>query len=151
MKVLELDYLSLGLNSAQLVASIRGGARQHNKNFDRKIDTERHVTTMESRKHGARFGELAALDLDHFEPLKRTVRIDRTLSEVNGKIRIAQPKTRASVPAMTLPAWLVDELAQHLTEWPASDGLIFTAPEGGYLRRSFRRAVLETSGGELVW
>ncbi|HZD23874.1 MAG TPA: site-specific integrase [Acidimicrobiia bacterium] len=88
---------------------------------------------------GARFGELAALDLDHYEPLRRTIRIERTLSEVNGKLRLTEPKTRASVRSVTLPEWLVKTLAQHLTEWPPSEnGLLFSAPEGGYLRRSFR-------------
>ena len=101
---------------------------------------------------GARFGELAALDLDHYEPLRRTIRIERTLSEVNGKIRISEPKTKAAVRAITLPTWLVEILAEHLVDWPTSDHrLLFTAPEGGYLRRSFRRrfwkpAVLETVG-----
>ncbi len=101
---------------------------------------------------GARIGELAALDLDHYEPLRRTIRIERTLSEVNGKIRIAEPKTKAAVRAITLPTWLVEVLAQHLVDWPTSDHrLLFTAPQGGYLRRSFRRrfwkpAVLESVG-----
>lgn len=89
---------------------------------------------------GARFGELAALDLDHYEPLRRTIRVDRTLSEVNGKLQISEPKTRASVRSITLPEWLVKVLAQHLAEFPPTEnGLLFSAPEGGYLRRSFRR------------
>ena len=89
---------------------------------------------------GSRFGELAALDADHYEPLRRTIRIDRALSEVNGRIRIAEPKTRAAVRAVTLPAWLVEMLAEHLATWPVTDnGLLFSAPEGGYLRRTFRR------------
>ena len=68
------------------------------------------------------------------------IRIDRTLSEVNGKLRVTEPKARASVRSVTLPTWLVERLAQHLTEWPISEmRLLFTAPEGSYLRRAFRR------------
>ena len=101
---------------------------------------------------GARIGELAALDLDHYEPLRKTIRIERTLSEVNGYISIVEPKTRASIRAITLPTWLVEALAEHLASWPVSDNrILFAAPEGGYLRRSFRSrfwkpAVVESVG-----
>ena len=48
------------------------------------------------------------------------------------KIRIAEPKTRAAVRAITLSSWLVEAIAEHLAIWPIShDGPIFTAPEGG--------------------
>ena len=57
-----------------------------------------------------------------------------------GNLRIAQPKTNAATRAITPPSWLVDTLAEHLASWPVSaNRLLFTAPEGGYLRRSFRR------------
>lgn len=104
------------------------------------IDPRYRALVLTGAYSGARFGELAALDLDHYEPLRRTIRIERTLSEVNGKLQIGEPKTRASARSVTLPEWLVKTLAQHLTDWPPpKNGLLFAAPEGGYLRRSFRR------------
>ncbi len=88
---------------------------------------------------GARFGELAGLGRQHYEPLKRTIRIERTLSDVQGEISFGQPKTRAARRTISIPAWLVDVLAQHLTRYPGDDDLIFTASAGGPLRRtSFR-------------
>ena len=85
---------------------------------------------------GARFGELAALDTDHYQPLRRSIRIDRTLSEVRGQLHLGQPKTRAARRTLILPEWLADALDEHLATWPPTDGLIFTAPEDGPLRRS---------------
>ncbi len=88
---------------------------------------------------GARFGELAALDLDHYKPLRRTIHIERTLSEVRGHVYVGEPKTPAARRTLILPEWLVDVLAAHLASWPPGDnGLLFTAPEAGPLRRSFR-------------
>ena len=86
---------------------------------------------------GARIGELAALDVDHFAPLHRSVRIERTLTEVQGTAHIAEPKTRAANRTITIPAWLVDTLTEHLTKCPPDgSGFLFTAPAGGPLRRS---------------
>ena len=52
---------------------------------------------------GARFGELAALDTDHYQPLRRSIRIDRTLSEVRGQLHLGQPKTRAAGAPSSCP------------------------------------------------
>ena len=86
---------------------------------------------------GARFGELAALDSNHYRPLVRTIRIERTLSEVRGQLHLGEPKTRAARRTLILPGWLVDALDDHLARWPATgNGLLFTAPEEGPLRRA---------------
>ena len=55
------------------------------------------------------------------------------LTEVNGRLEVGPPKTEAGRRAVALPAFLVDELEQHLTHWsePGPDGLVFPAPEGG--------------------
>ncbi|MEX0796561.1 MAG: site-specific integrase [Acidimicrobiia bacterium] len=102
---------------------------------------------------GARFGELAGLEADKFEPDRRTIRIERTLSEVNGHIHIGEPKTRAARRKLILPSWLTDVLTAHLDTWPPNDnGLVFTAPGGGALRRSFRsrywKPAVKTTVGE---
>jgi integrase len=86
---------------------------------------------------GARFGELAALDLDHYQPRRRIIHIERTLSEVRGRLHIGEPKTKAARRTLTLPHWLVDQLNTHLEKWPpGEDRLVFTAPEAGPLRRA---------------
>lgn len=89
---------------------------------------------------GARFGELAALHVDDFNPGGHHIQIVRSLSEVNGHLHFGEPKTRAARRRVTLPSWLTRSLEQHLVEWPPQDeGLVFTSPGGGALRRSFRR------------
>ena len=117
------------------------------------IDPRYKALVLAAAYTGARFGELAALDLDHFEPLRRSIRIERTLSDVKGIVQIGEPKTRAAVRAITLPTWLVDVMAQHLATWPVSQNRhLFTSPEGGYLRvtnfrrRVWRPAVVESVG-----
>lgn len=102
---------------------------------------------------GARFGELAALGLQHYEPRKRTIRIERTLSEVRGILAFGEPKTRAARRTVSIPVWLVDVLTENIATYPGDDGLIFTAPAGGPLRRtSFRtrywRHAVRSSAGE---
>jgi integrase len=88
---------------------------------------------------GARFGELASLGIQHYEPLKRTIRIERNLTEVSGHLTYGETKTRAARRTISTPTWLVDVLAQHIATHRGDDGLIFTAPAGEPLRRtSFR-------------
>jgi len=89
---------------------------------------------------GARFGELAALRINEFDSEGHHIQIVRSLSEVNGHLHFGEPKTRAARRRVTLPAWLTRSLELHLEEWPApAEGLVFTSPGGGALRRSFRR------------
>jgi integrase len=102
---------------------------------------------------GARFGELAGLGHQHYEPLKRTIRIERNLTEVGGHLTFGETKTRASRRAVSIPSWLVDALAEHISTYPGDDDLIFTAPAGGPLRRaSFRtrfwKPAVQASVGE---
>ncbi len=117
------------------------------------IEPRFHALVLTGAYSGARFGELAALDVDHFEPDRRTILIERTLSEVNGHIHFGEPKTRAARRKLILPSWLTDVLVAHLDNWPPNDnGLMFTAPGGGALRRSFRtrywKPAVENAVGE---
>lgn len=92
---------------------------------------------------GLRWGELAGLRLSRLDLLRRSVTVTETLSEVQGRIRFKEPKTAASRRKVALPRFLANELAHHLeTNPPAGDGLVFTASQGGPLRRTnFRRRV----------
>lgn len=90
---------------------------------------------------GCRVGELIALDVDRYQPEKRIIRIERSLAEVRGHLRFGAPKTPAARRAVSLPEWLPDVIDQHLSDHPAGpDGLIFTAPEGGPVRRNTFRS-----------
>ena len=105
------------------------------------IDPRYRAMVLTAAYTGCRFGEVSAVDIDHYDPDRRLIRIDRSLSEVRGYLRITEPKTPAARRAITLPAWLTQVLTEHLTKYPAGpDGLIFTAPEGGPIRRNTFRS-----------
>jgi integrase len=90
---------------------------------------------------GCRFGEISALDLNHYQPSRRLIQIDRSLSEVRGHLSFSEPKTPAARRAITIPTWLPEVLAEHISTYPAgSNGLIFAAPEGGPIRRNTFRS-----------
>jgi integrase len=101
------------------------------------IDPRYRAMVVTAAYTGCRFGELSALDLDHYDPERRLIRIERSLGEVRGHLRFSEPKTPAARRAISIPTWLSDIIAEHLATHPASpDGLIFTAPEGGPIRRN---------------
>lgn len=102
---------------------------------------------------GLRFGELCALRADRFDALRKTVRVEKSLSEVGGEFIFKAPKSEASRRTVSVPGFLVEEVAQHLATYPDESGLIITAPGGGPIRRTnFRRRVwkpaVEASAGD---
>ena len=92
---------------------------------------------------GARFGELAALQIGPLDLLRRRLVVVHTLSDVRGELSLKAPKTAASRRRIALPRFLCAVLSEHLAEVPAGDDrFVFQAPLGGPLRRSnFRRRV----------
>ncbi len=109
------------------------------------IDPRYRAMVLSAAYTGLRFGELAALRLDRVDFLRRSLRVEETLTEVRGHLLFGEPKTRASRRSVSLPAFLVDALAAHIAEHGSgSDSeLIFTSPEGKPLlrRTHFRRRV----------
>lgn len=102
---------------------------------------------------GLRWGELGGLRVRRLNVAERRLTVAESLSEVAGVLSFKAPKTAASRRTVALPSSMADELAEHLSRYPAvSDGLVFTVPSGGPLRRTnFRRrvwlpAVAETVG-----
>lgn len=94
---------------------------------------------------GLRWGELVGLALDRVDLLRRTIRVERQLVEVGGKVDFGPPKTKAGVRTVTMPPALGEILAVHFAS-PAvgSSGLAFPGPKGAPLRRSnFRRVWLK--------
>jgi integrase len=104
---------------------------------------------------GLRWGELVGLRVKRVDLLHGRVTVAEQVAEVNGRLIPGPPKTEAGRRTVTLPALAAVALAEHLAEFaePGPDGLVFPAPEGGYLRRSnFRRrwwlAATEAAGLE---
>ena len=84
---------------------------------------------------GLRIGEMAALRRSRVDLLRGRVDVVETLVEVNGHHHFGPPKTRQGRRAVPLPRSVVAELERHVAGL-GPDDLVFTAPEGGALRRS---------------
>lgn len=87
---------------------------------------------------GLRMGELAALKVGMVDPLRRRLRIEESVTEVNGALVWSEPKDhqRRTVP---WPRFLDDEIAAAM-KGKGADELLFMAPGGGALRvRNMRR------------
>lgn len=85
--------------------------------------------------------------------MRRTIRVEESLSEVRSQFIFKSPKSEASRRTVSVPEFLVEELAQHLASYPDGSELVFTAPGGGPTRRTnFRRRIrlpaVEASVGE---
>ena len=87
---------------------------------------------------GLRWGECAGLRRTKVDLLHRTVSVTEQATEVAGRIDVGPPKTAAGVRVVALPGLVVEALKVHLARFAAhgADGLVFPAPDGGYLRRS---------------
>lgn len=87
---------------------------------------------------GLRFGELAALKAGMVDQVRRRLRIEESVTEVNGELVWSEPKDhqRRTVP---WPKFLDDEITAAM-KGKAPDDLLFPAPGGGALRvRNLRR------------
>ena len=104
------------------------------------VDPRFNALVLTAAYTGARFGELAALRVKQFDPLRRAMRIEETLTEIRGHLEFGPTKTRASRRKLTVPRFLVEEIVVHMKAFPDPSQLVFTSPEGGPLRRTnFRR------------
>lgn len=87
---------------------------------------------------GLRFGELAALRAGMVDQGRRRLRIEESVTEVNGKLVWSEPKDhqRRTVP---WPEFLDDEI-RNAVDGKGPDDLVFPSPGGGALRvRNMRR------------
>ena len=92
---------------------------------------------------GLRFGEVAALRTTSIDMLRRKLQVTETLRDINGSIDFGPPKTRKSRRVVTMPQFVINDLASHLASYGDGDGgLIFTDTLGGPIRPSnFRRRI----------
>lgn len=87
---------------------------------------------------GLRFGELAGLRVKHLKLLERWIQVEEAMTDVRGHQSFGPLKSRASRRSVSLPAFLVDVLAEHLasTGPRLSSDLVFVGELGAPLRAS---------------
>jgi integrase len=87
---------------------------------------------------GLRWGELAGLRVKHVDVLHAQITVAEQVTEIAGTFTWGPPKTQAGRRMVTLPSVAATALEAHLRTWADRDpeGLVFTAPQGGLLRRS---------------
>lgn len=91
---------------------------------------------------GLRLGELLGLRWKHVDVRRRQVHVSETLAAVRGQISFGPPKTRAAIRTVTLPGFVVDELAALRGSAVDPLALVFTSPQGQPIRPSlFRRRI----------
>jgi integrase len=106
---------------------------------------------------GLRWGELAGLGVNNVDTLRRTIRVERQLVDVNGQLQFAEPKTDAGTRTVSVPTSLVEMLAAHMATEPVqTSGLMFPTPSGAPMRapsfrRVWRRACAAAGLDELVF
>jgi integrase len=93
---------------------------------------------------GLRWGELVGLRRKRIDLERGTVTVAEQLVEVNGAFSVGPPKSLAGRRIVTLPAAVVEALAEHLDNYtPKSpDAFVFLSSQNRHLRRSnFNRRV----------
>ena len=92
---------------------------------------------------GLRIGEVGGLFAADINFLRATVTVQRTLTDVGGRVGLGATKTGASRRTIHVPRFVIDEIGVLLASKPVGPaGLVFTAPRGGPIRLStWRRRV----------
>lgn len=92
---------------------------------------------------GFRFGELCGLQRHSIDPMRNTVKISKTLVDLNGVVTLGPPKTKTSVRTVTLPRSVMQALVQHMESYTggAPEDYVFTGPTGPIRRCQFRGQV----------
>ncbi|MCC6434447.1 MAG: tyrosine-type recombinase/integrase [Acidimicrobiales bacterium] len=90
---------------------------------------------------GLRPGELIGLRVGDLDLLRRTVRVERTATDVRGEVILGPPKTDAGRRTVPLPPPVVEALADHVARYGLrGDDVLFPAPKGGHLSLNHWRA-----------
>jgi integrase len=86
---------------------------------------------------GLRAGEIAALRVGRLDMLRRRVEVAESLSIVPGQGLVFGPTKNYQRRTVPLPAFLADELAEHLASRgsPGREALVFTSQQGAPLRQ----------------
>ena len=98
---------------------------------------------------GLRWSELVALQVRNLDLLKGTIHVRESLVEVNGTLYAGSTKSGVK-RTVSVPRELCQMLGEHLNEFPAVGGFVFTSAQGMPLRRNFYKRhylpALVTSG-----
>ena len=91
---------------------------------------------------GLRLGELAGLRRGRLDLVGQRVRVAEIAVEVQGRLNVGPPKTRAGQRTVPIPRFVTDAMGAHLSEYcgDESDSLVFPGGDGGALRSNAWRA-----------
>jgi integrase len=100
------------------------------------IDPRYRVLVLTAAFTGLRFGELAALRVKHLDMLRRSIRVEEGMTEVEGNLSFGPLKTKASRRIVSMPKFLAEALDDHLSKREAlrANDLVFTGEKGAPLR-----------------
>jgi integrase len=80
---------------------------------------------------GARRGEILGMEWENIDWAKGTIRIEKTISEVNGRAVITEPKTQRSRRTISLPEIVLDHLKPNMpAQAGKKTGFIFASNVG---------------------
>jgi integrase len=108
------------------------------------IDDRYRALVLVAAYTGLRAGELMALRRTNVDLLHRTITVVEQVQPIKGGHHVSVPKSAAGRRSVAIPRLVSEALQHHLETYAAAgpDGLVFTAPEGGYMRlENFRRRV----------
>lgn len=105
---------------------------------------------------GLRFGEAVALRRGRCDLLRKRLLISESATDIGGRLDWGDTKTSRE-RTVSLPQFVVEELAAHLTSRPADpEALVWTAPQGGplrygnFIKRVWKQAVEAAQLGRLT-
>lgn len=95
---------------------------------------------------GMRWSEIGGLRVRNLDFFSKTVSVELTVAEVSGRLITAGPKTRSGRRTITVSAFIMTMLSEHLTrrgvDASDADAFVFVGPGGGPPRATnFRRRV----------
>jgi integrase len=94
---------------------------------------------------GLRWGEAAGLRRRDIDPLRSRIHVVHTAVEVRGRVTLDnEPKTSRSKRSVPVARSIMRRIEEHLLQFVdgSTDAMVFTAPGGGPLFRSWGRTVL---------
>lgn len=108
------------------------------------IDPRYRALVLVAAYSGLRSGELMALRRKDVDLLRRTIAVAEQVQYISGRHVVSAPKSAAGRRSVALPSITATALEEHLASYaePGAEGLVFPAPEGGFMRReNFRKRV----------
>ena len=108
------------------------------------IDPRYRAFVLVAAYTGLRAGELMALRRRSVDLLHRTITVVEQVQHIAGQHLVLPPKSSAGRRSVAMPAVVANALEDHLREYaePSPEGIVFPAPQGGFLRlENFRKRV----------